>query len=207
MTAPIVRADGQGALDEAVRRLLADDLIVVPTDTVYGVAAHGLREAAVAKLYDAKLRPRGKAIPLLLADPGDVDAVGVNIGALARRLMARYWPGAMTVVIPARPGLPPSLTAGGATVAVRIPDCDVTRALIRGLGVPLAATSANLSGVEPAVTAFDAAAMLGDAVALILDNGRSPGGAASTVVDATVSPPRVLRPGPLTLDPDLIASA
>ncbi|MFN8471766.1 MAG: L-threonylcarbamoyladenylate synthase [Anaerolineae bacterium] len=204
MTAPIVRADEPGALDEAVRRLLANDLIVVPTDTVYGVAAHGLREAAVAKLYDAKLRPRDKAIPLLLADPGDVDSVGVNIGALARTLMARYWPGALTVVIPARADLPRSLTAGGDTVAVRIPDCAVTRALIRALEAPLAATSANLSGARPALTALDAAAMLGDVVSLILDNGRSPGGEASTVVDATVSPPRVLRPGPLTLDPDLV---
>ncbi|MFN8498484.1 MAG: L-threonylcarbamoyladenylate synthase [Anaerolineae bacterium] len=206
MTAPILRADAPGALETGVARLLADDLIVVPTDTVYGVAAHGLREAAVAKLYDAKLRPRDKAIPLLLADPDDVDRVGVNIGPLARRLMARYWPGALTVVIPARPDLPPSLTAGGDTVAVRIPDCDVTRALIRALGAPLAATSANLSGAQPALTALDAAAMLGDAVALILDNERSPGGEASTVVDATVSPPRVLRPGPLALDPDLIVS-
>lgn len=202
---PVIRADAPGALDEAVGALLADKLIVVPTDTVYGVAAHGLREAAVAKLYDAKLRPRDKAIPLLLADPADVVQVGVDIGDLARELMARYWPGALTVVIPARPELPPSLTAGGNTVAVRIPDCDVTRALIRALGAPLAATSANLSGVSPALTAAEAAAMLGDAVALILDNGRSPGGEASTVVDATVSPPRILRPGPLTLDPDLVS--
>ncbi len=202
---PVIRADALGALDESVRALLADKLIVVPTDTVYGVAAHGLREAAVAKLYDAKLRPRDKAIPLLLADPADVEHVGIGVGALARTLMARYWPGALTVVIPARPELPPSLTAGGNTVAVRIPDCDVTRALIRALGAPLAATSANLSGVSPALTASDAVAMLGDAVALILDNGHSLGGEASTVVDATVSPPRILRPGPLTLDPDLVS--
>ena len=200
MTPPIVAAKAPGALAETVRHLLADELIVVPTDTVYGVAAHGLHEAAVSKLYDAKLRPRDKAIPLLLADPADVEQVGVGIGVLAHELMARYWPGALTVVIPARPGLPPSLTAGGKTVAVRIPDCDVTRALIRAVGAPLAATSANLSGVSPALTASDAAAMLGDAVALILDNGRSPGGEASTVVDATVSPPRILRTGPLAPD-------
>ncbi len=204
MTPPIIRADAPGALPEAVRLLRADHLIVVPTDTVYGVAAHGLREAAVAKLYDAKLRPRDKAIPLLLAGPGDVEQVGIGIGDLARELMERYWPGPLSVVIPARPDLPPSLTAGGKTVAVRIPDCDVTRALIRALGAPLAATSANLSGDSPALTAHDAADMLGDAVALALDNGRSPGGEASTVVDATVSPPRVLRPGPLTIDPDLV---
>ncbi len=200
MSALLLSADAPGALDEAVARLRADELVVFPTDTVYGVGAHGLREEAVAKLFTAKFRPLHKAIPLLLADAADVAEVAQDVSDVARDLMARYWPGALTLVVAARPGLPPSLTAGEPTVAVRMPDCEVTRALARLLGAPLAATSANLSGASPAVTAQEAVAALGDRVALVLDGGPSPIGQASTVLDVTVYPPRVLRAGHLVDD-------
>ena len=205
MAARILSATQPGAIEEAVRLLAADQLVVFPTDTVYGVGAHGLREAAVVKLFDAKVRPPHKAIPLLLSDAADVEQVGERLTPLARSLMARYWPGALTLVVWARPGLPPSLTAGEPTVALRVPDCAITRDLIRRLGVPLAATSANVSGQPPARTAQEAAEALADQVALILDGGPAPIGEASTVLDVTVDPPRVLRRGHLVDDPFLAA--
>lgn len=205
MAARILSATQPGAIEEAVRLLMADQLVVFPTDTVYGVGAHGLREAAVVKLFEAKVRPPHKAIPLLLSDAADVEQVGERLTPLARSLMARYWPGALTLVVWARTGLPPSLTAGEPTVAVRVPDCDVTRDVIRRLGVPLAATSANVSGQPPACTAQEAADALADQVALVLDGGPAPIGEASTVLDVTVEPPRVLRRGHLVDDPFLAA--
>ncbi|MCW5881104.1 MAG: Sua5/YciO/YrdC/YwlC family protein, partial [Anaerolineae bacterium] len=129
--APILPADDPAALAEALRLLQAGAIVVFPTDTVYGVGAHGLREAAVSRLFDAKLRERDKAIPLLLSDASDVELVGVDIPALARELMARYWPGGLTLVVRARSGLPPSLTARGGTVAVRVPNHPTPRALAR----------------------------------------------------------------------------
>lgn len=203
--APILPADAPDAISEALRHLGAGRLVVFPTDTVYGVGAFGLREAAVARLFDAKLRERDKAIPLLLSDASDVESVGEAITPLARALMARYWPGGLTLVVRARPGLPPSLTAGGPTVAVRVPDHPLPRALARGLGAPLAATSANLSGQPPATTAQQAALALADRVALILDGGPSPVGVASSVIDVTTDPPRILRAGALADDPALAA--
>ena len=205
MGARILSVSHPGAVEEAVRLLAADELVVFPTDTVYGVGAHGLREAAVVKLFDAKVRPPHKAIPLLLSDAADVERVGEHLTPLARSLMARYWPGALTLVVWAKAGLPPSLTAGEPTVAVRVPDSQVTRDLIRRLGAPLAATSANVSGQPSARTALEAADALADQVALILDGGPAPIGEASTVLDVTVEPPRVLRRGHLVDDPFLAA--
>ncbi len=203
MAARILSSAQPGAVEEAVNLLAADQLVVFPTDTVYGVGAHGLREAAVVKLFEAKVRPPHKAIPLLLSEAADVEQVGERLTPLAWSLMARYWPGALTLVVWARPGLPPSLTAGELTVAVRVPDSPVTRDLIRRLGVPLAATSANVSGQPPARTAQAAAEALAEQVALILDGGPAPIGEASTVLDVTVDPPRVLRRGHLVDDPFL----
>lgn len=203
--APILPAADPTALAEAVQLLQAGEVVVVPTDTVYGVGAHGLRETAVSRLFDAKLRERDKAIPLLLSDALDVEIVGVAISPLARELMARYWPGGLTLVVRARPGLPPSLTAGGATVAVRVPDHPIPRALARALGAPLAATSANLSGEPPATSAAEAATALAHQVALVLDGGPSPLGVASSVIDCTADPPRILRAGALADDPALAA--
>lgn len=201
MAAPVVSITQPGAIEQAARLLRAGELVVFPTDTVYGVGAFGLSDVAVSKLFTAKVRPPHKAIPLLLSDASDVDMVGENFSSLAVALMARYWPGPLTLVVAARPGLPPSLTAGEPTVAVRVPDLAATRLLIRLVGVPVAATSANVSGQSPALTAAEAAEALGDRVALILDGGPAALGEASLVLDVTTDPPRILRPGGLSHDP------
>lgn len=192
-------------LAAAAALLRAGELVAFPTDTVYGVGAIAWDRAAVARLYTAKLRSADKAIPLLLADSADLDLVAAGVSPAARRLAERFWPGPLTLVVPRAAGVPDEVTAGGATVAVRVPDHPLARALIRLAGAPLATTSANLSGHPSPVTADEVAAQLAGRVALILDGGRCPGGVPSTLVDATGTPPRILRPGPL--DPAEIIAA
>lgn len=170
-----------------------------PTDTVYGVGAHALLPEAVARLYTAKVRPEGKAIPLLLADAADIERVSLDLPPLASRLIAAFWPGALTLVVPRSAWLPDIVTAGGPTVAVRLPDHPAPRALARALGAPLAATSANLSGQAEATTAAEVLAQLDGRIELLLDGGVCAGGVASTVLDLTVHPPAILRAGALDL--------
>jgi L-threonylcarbamoyladenylate synthase len=183
-------------LDRALALLRAGEPIAFPTDTVYGFGAAALDTAAVLRLYTIKRRPLTQAIPLLIADAADLTSVAPEAPPLALRL-ARLWPGALTLVLPAAPGLPPELLAGGATVAVRLPDHTWLRALIRALGGPLAATSANLHGGHDPQTAHDVAAQLGDALPLIADGGPTPGPIPSTIVDCTGAEPRLLRAGAL----------
>mgnify|MGYP003763162327 FL=1 len=186
--------------DRAVALLRAGELVAFPTDTVYGVGAVCWDDAAVARLYVAKVRAPDKAIPILLADIGDLALVAAKLSPMCIKLAERFWPGPLTLVVPKAERVSLAVTAGGDTVAVRIPDLALARSLIRAAGAPLATTSANLSGAPPPVTAEEAAAQLGRGVAMILDGGRCPGGTASTVVDVTGPVPRLLRSGPLTYE-------
>jgi len=194
----VLPADSQDAITQAAEILIAGGLVVFPTDTVYGVGSHALDAATVERLYIAKERPRNMAIPVLLASPTDLPLVVRHVPPVAHLLAEAFWPGALTLVLPRQPALPAVLTAGGDSVAVRVPDHPVARALIAALGAPLAATSANLSGRPSPVTAQEATAQLGGRVALVLDGGPCPGGVPSTVLDLTSEPPRVLRSGPVT---------
>ena len=184
----------------AAALLRAGELVAFPTDTVYGVGAVVWDAAAVGKLYAAKLRRLDKAIPVLLADPVDVALVARDLPPAALRIAQHFWPGPLTLVVPRGERVPAEVTAGGDTVAVRVPDHDLARALIRAAGAPLATTSANLSGQTSPVTAQEAAAQLGERIAMILDGGRCPGGVPSTVLDLTQPQPRILRPGPINLE-------
>jgi L-threonylcarbamoyladenylate synthase len=184
----------------AAALLRGGELIAFPTDTVYGVGAVVWDAAAVGKLYGAKLRSLDKAIPVLLADPADVTLVARDLPPAALRIAERFWPGPLTLVVPRAACVPDEVTAGGATVAVRVPDHAMARDLIRAAGAPLATTSANLSGQPSPITAEEVAAQLGGRIAMILDGGRCPGGVASTVVDMTGPAPVILRPGPVTLE-------
>lgn len=201
MKTHVVPADRPGALAQAAAVLRAGGLVAFPTDTVYGVGAHALLPDAVARLYTAKVRPEGKAIPLLLADAADIERVSRDLPPLAWRLIAAFWPGALTLVVPRSAWLPDIVTAGGPTVAVRLPDHPTPRALARALGAPLAATSANLSGQAEATTAAEVLAQLEGRIELLLDGGVCAGGVASTVLDLTVHPPAILRAGALDLAP------
>lgn len=188
------------ASDQALNILRSGSVLGFPTDTVYGVGAAGLDDAAVARLYVAKERPTHQAIPLLLADAGDLATVCPSIPPLALEIGRRYWPGALTLIVPAAPHLPQSLLAGGTTVAVRVPDHDWLRALIRQLGQPLAATSANVHGAPNPRTADDVAYQLGTRLPLIIDGGPTAGDVPSTIIDVTGDTPRVLRQGALQIE-------
>ncbi len=171
--------------------------VVLPTDTVYGVGVLPFDAAALSRLYEAKGRPAEKGIPVLLGDLADVAHVAGHIPTAAAALMAHFWPGPLTLVVPRRPELPDNLSPDD-TVAVRVPDHAVARALIRAAGGAVAATSANVSGQPPARSADEALAELDGRVAAVLDDGPSPGGVASTVVDCTSERPVVWRVGPLS---------
>jgi L-threonylcarbamoyladenylate synthase len=190
----------QYTLATAAKLLRAGELVAFPTDTVYGVGAIAWDAVAVGKLYTAKLRSLDKAIPILLADAADLALVARDLSPAALRIAEHFWPGPLTLVVPKAGRVPAEVTAGGDTVAVRIPDHPLARALIRAAGAPLATTSANLSGQASPVTAEEARAQLGDRVALILDGGRCPGGVASTVVSLIGAAPVILRPGPISLE-------
>jgi L-threonylcarbamoyladenylate synthase len=192
--------DHPTALEQALAMLHNGGVIAFPTDTVYGVGAAGLNDAAVGRLFVVKDRPHSQAIPLLLADPDDLADVCSAIPTLALDIGRRYWPGALTMVVPAAAHLPASLLAGGTTVAVRVPDHTWLRHLIRQLEQPLAATSANLHGAANPRTAADVQAHIGARLPLILDGGPTPGDIASTIVDLTTPAPRILRQGALILD-------
>jgi L-threonylcarbamoyladenylate synthase len=196
--------DDDRARAEAVELLRAGRIVALPTDTVYGIAADMALPDGIERLFAAKRRPPEKAVAVLLADAAQAEALGV-MGPAARALAAACWPGGLTLVLPVRPGvrLPRVLAAGTPTVGVRVPDHPAPRALARALG-PLPTTSANLSGQPDARDAGEVAALLGNAIALVLDGGPIRGGPASTVVDCTAARPALLRAG--AIDPGSIAA-
>ena len=193
-------ADAPGAVDRAVDALQQGKVIAFPTDTVYGVGAHAFLPQAVARLYVVKERPAGMAIPLLLSGAEAMLLVCAEIPALAWEIAGRFWPGALSLVLRRAPAVPDIITAGGSTVAVRVPNSPLVRELCRRLDAPLAATSANRHGWPPPVTAGEVQAALAGRLPLVLDGGPCPGGVASTVLDLTLSPPAILRPGPVTAE-------
>jgi L-threonylcarbamoyladenylate synthase len=187
------------AFAHAVRLLRAGKVIAFPTDTVYGVGASGFNERAIEQLFVAKNRERDKAIPYLLNDARDLELVAREIPQAARLLAAKFWPGALTLIVPASARVPKILIAGGENVAVRVPNHPTTRALIDSLRAPLAATSANISGATDPATARQVFEQLNGRIPLILDGGATRGNVPSTVIDVTCDPPRVLRVGALSI--------
>jgi L-threonylcarbamoyladenylate synthase len=187
------------AFAHAVRLLRAGRVIAFPTDTVYGVGASGFNERAIEQLFVAKDRARDKAIPYLLNDARDLDLVARDLPPAARLLAGKFWPGALTLIVPASARVPKILIAGGDSIAVRVPNHPTTRALIDSLRAPLAATSANLSGATDPATARQVFEQLNGRIPLILDGGATRGNVPSTVIDVICDPPRVLRVGALSI--------
>jgi len=194
---PIIRVEPQErrAPRRALEVLRRGGVIVYPTDTVYGVGCRIDDEAAVRRIFALKGRGLDDPLPVLLADPGQLDEYGTAISAAARRLAALYWPGPLTIVVRRSPRIPALVAGGGETVGLRVPGHPVPRALVRELGVPIIGTSANTHGTPSPVTVQGAVFDLGDRVDLVIDGGRAPLGLPSTVVDATVDPPRLVREG------------
>lgn len=169
------------AIDAAVEAVRAGAVIVVPTDTVYGVGADPMSPAAVDALLAAKSRTRQMPPPVLVASMDDAAAVAASLTPYARTLMERFWPGALTVIVKARPDVGWDLGETHGTVALRMPDHPDTLAVLRATG-PLAVTSANKTTCPPACDIAEARAQLGEAVSLYLDGGRCGGGVPSSIV-------------------------
>ncbi|HHX39230.1 MAG TPA: threonylcarbamoyl-AMP synthase [Armatimonadetes bacterium] len=185
------------AIAEAAAVLRAGGLVAFPTETVYGLGAPAMDEAAVRRVFAAKGRPESKPLIVHLSRAEQVEGVARCVPDLARELMTRFFPGPLTLVLPRHPQVPDVVTAGGDTVAVRMPDHAVARALIDCLGAPLAAPSANRSGARSAVSADEVLADLDGRIDLVLDAGPAPLRVPSTVLDLTSDPPRILRQGAL----------
>ena len=181
-----VAGGGRGAaVARAVRELQHGRLVCLPTDTVYGVAA---MPDMSTELYAAKDRASGKPIALLASDEDAVRGLGVVLNRQGRRLADAFWPGPLTLVV----------DVGDRTEGVRVPDCDLAREIIRACGGLLRVTSANRSGEPPARTAAQAAAAMGESVAVVIDGGPVPGGVASSVVRVGAEGICVIREGALS---------
>ncbi len=174
-------------------------LVVLPTDTVYGIGADAFDPAAVRGLLAAKGRGREMPPPVLVSAATTVDALAVRVPSWARALIEEFWPGPLTLVCHQQGSLQWDLGDTRGTVAVRMPDHDVALEILERTG-PLAVSSANLTGMPAATDADQAEQMLGEAVEVVVDAGESPGGEASTIIDVTGERGRVLRRGALSLE-------
>ena len=173
-------------------------LVAIPTETVYGLGADGLNPEAVAKIFEVKGRPQDNPLILHVADAHQIDTLCHNVPESAYRLAEKFWPGPLTMVLPARDCVPKCTTAGLPTVAVRCPDSAITRRIIRLSGVPIAAPSANISGKPSTTTAQHVLDDHNGKIPLIIDGGSCRVGVESTIVDLTEPRPRLLRPGGIT---------
>lgn len=187
----------EAAVEAATLAVRRGQLVVIPTDTVYGVAADAFDPDAVAGLLEAKGRGRDMPPPVLVSSATTMDALATAVPAFARALAEAFWPGPLTLVCRQQPSLRWDLGETRGTVAIRVPDHEVALAILERTG-PLAVSSANLTGRAAATTAQDAEGMLAEAVSVIVDAGPSPGGEASTIVDATGEQARILRLGAIS---------
>ena len=189
------------SLDLAAAAIRGGVVVAIPTDTLYGLAADPFSAVAIARLFALKGRSAGRAVALIAADVEQVIAQVGPLPATARRLASAYWPGPLTMLLARPASIPAELVGGGDRVGVRVPDHDVARDLCRACGHVLTATSANISG-EPASNDPDhiARVFAESDVGLLLDAGKTPGGAPSTIVDATGERARLIREGAIAWD-------
>jgi L-threonylcarbamoyladenylate synthase len=204
------KADLEKQIKKAISILKKGGVVAYPTDTVYGLGACMTDTAAVDRIFQVKGRPKGMALPVLLADKVQMESILTSVPLSARRLADEFFPGALTIILPKSNSVPDIITGGGRTVAFRIPDHRVPLALIKGLGKPIVGTSANLSGQPSALTAAEVQAQIGDKIDMVIDGGRCPGGIESTVIDLSGKKPVVRRQGAISIEklrkilPDII---
>lgn len=213
-TTRVIRVDpdqpAAEAIAEAAHVLTSGGLVAFPTETVYGLGANALENQAVRRIFAAKGRPATDPLIVHLGERGGLDRVARDLPAALEPLAAAFWPGPLTLIVPRSPAVPDSVTAGGDTVAIRVPAHPVARALLLAATVPVAAPSANRFSRPSPTRAEHVLADLDGRVDLVLDGGPSPVGVESTIVDLTHRPARLLRPGGvsrealLALVPDLV---
>ena len=194
----LLSAKEHTAPEMAAKLIKAGDLVAIPTETVYGLGADGLNPQAVAKIFLAKGRPQDNPLILHIAETKDMEKFCHSIPKAAYLLAEKFWPGPLTMVLPAKDCVPKCTTAGLSTVAVRCPDNAVTRQIILLAGVPVAAPSANLSGKPSTTTAEHVLHDHDGKITAIVDGGPCQVGVESTIVDLTEDRPRLLRPGGIT---------
>ena len=194
----ILAADHESVVKAASEHLQKGELVALPTETVYGLGANGLDPEAVAKIFQVKGRPQDNPLILHIAEPDQMEQFCKDIPEAAYRLAEVFWPGPLTMVLPAKDIVPMSTRAGLPTVAVRCPDCEITRQIIRQANVPVAAPSANISGKPSTTTAQHVYHDHAGKIPLIVDGGACRVGVESTIVDLTEERPRLLRPGGIT---------
>ena len=182
-------------IQEAAAVIRSDGVVALPTDTLYGLAVDPCHPEAVARLFEAKGRPAGRALPLVAADASQVACWIGPLSPAARRLADRFWPGPLTLLVTAPSALAPGVAAGTGRVGIRVPAHAVARALCAACGHPLTATSANLSGEPASADPGDVARALEGRIDLLLDAGRTAGGEPSTIVDASGPELRLVREG------------
>ncbi|MBE0699800.1 MAG: threonylcarbamoyl-AMP synthase [Anaerolineaceae bacterium] len=200
-----ISTDHPDAVRITLEILSGGGLVAFPTDTIYGVAALVNSPTGIDRLYEAKARSANKAIAVLIGELEQLARLTPGLTLSAQRLARRFWPGALTLVVPKHPDLPANLSSLP-TVGVRMPDHTFARSLMAISG-PLATSSANISGETNTLTAQQVMDQLGGRIELILDGGTVPGGVPSTVVDCTQDPPRVLRQGAISAEDILTAAS
>jgi len=185
------------AAADAIRR---GELVIFPTETVYGLAADALNESAVKKVFDVKGRQDKEPLPVQVGGVADVSRAVEFVPESARSLAERFWPGPLTLVLSKSSALPSVVTGGRNTVGVRVPDHPVALALAKEIGSPIVATSANVSGRTAPRNAEQAVRDIGESASIVLDGGECRLGVSSTVVDVSVTPARILRRGTIGVD-------
>jgi L-threonylcarbamoyladenylate synthase len=190
--------DMKEQIEKGISILKGGGIVAFPTDTVYGLGATASNQLALERIYEVKERPRDMALPLLLADVSQISEVAEPVPPIAWLLADHFLPGALTIVLHKSNSIPGIITAGGVTVAIRVPAHPIPVALAEGLGGHIAGTSANESGKPSSLTAEEVYSQFGDKMDLVIDGGRCPGGRESTIIDVTGEEAVILREGAIS---------
>ncbi len=191
----ISAADNRAALVDASKEIEAGGLVAFPTETFYGLGVIYSDTKALIRLFELKRRPKDKPMPLIIGDISALSVIAYPPEKIALSIIEKFWPGPLTVLLAAKPGLPELVTGGSGKVAVRVPGKSFALDLARSVGRPLTATSANISGMPPAESPGDVTGYFGDAVDLLIDGGRAQGGRPSTIIDMSQDGISLVRPG------------
>ncbi len=194
----------QSEIEKQIRKAISvlkkGGLVAYPTDTVYGLGACMTDIAAVDRIFQVKGRPKGMALPVLLANRTQIEEIVTSVPRAAQLLADVFFPGALTIILPKSDAVPDIITGGGKTIAFRIPNHPVPIALIKQLGKPIVGTSANLSGLNSALTAAEVMKQIGDKIDMVIDGGRCSGGTESTVIDLSGDKPVIRRQGAISIE-------
>jgi L-threonylcarbamoyladenylate synthase len=188
----------QKQIDKGIEIIRNGGVVAFPTDTVYGLGAGAYKEAAIERIFQVKKRPLEMALPILIGSVAQVHEVALDVSAYGWRLIKEFFPGGLTLVVFRGRNVKDIITAGGDTVAIRMPDHPVPQALIRGSGMPIVGTSANISGQLNPLNMDEVRAQIGGSVDLVIDADPAPRGIESTVVDVTGEFPVILRQGAIS---------